>query len=126
MRSTRGNKLPVLLFMMVSLLIGACQHISEKQLLTGRWQYIKVLNNDTAMFPIEDTDYIEFKSDSTFHYEIASVRKDNSGTWQYIDHCIRLKYNDPDTVRTFSVEIISKRDLIFEEGTKQFVLKRLE
>ncbi len=95
-------------------------------MITGRWQYVKVLRNDTVVFAIADTDHLLLKGDSTFHYEIASVNKVCNGTWRYEDHRLALKYDKPDTVRYFDISIISKRDLIFNEGTRQFVLKRFE
>lgn len=95
-------------------------------MLAGKWRYIEATNNDSALFTLTDTDFIEFLSDSTFRYEISAIKKSSFGTWRYNKHTLHLKYKSPDTTRYYKVEILSKRDLIFTEGSKRFVFKRLD
>ena len=125
MRLIKENKLRLILFLVIVFLFSACHYISEKQMLIGRWQYIVIFNNDSAIYQLVDSDFIDFEKDS-FHYEIASVHKSCKGTWQYNNHILQLKYTLPDTIRFFEVEIISKSDLLFYEGKVHYRLKRQE
>ncbi len=125
MKLTNGNRAFLSLFTLLFGL-GGCRHINERQMASGKWQFIEVLNHDTTLFPILHTDFLELKSDSTFHYEITLANKNMSGKWQYQKHQLILNYNFPDTTRVYDIEILSIHDFVFNEGLKHFVLKRLE
>jgi hypothetical protein len=124
MRSIKGNKFLPALFLLI--LAYSCRHINERQMATGRWRFIEVTKNDSVLFPVLETDYIELRHDSTFRYEIALARKNMRGRWDYKDHRLILNYSEPDTTRYYDIEVLSRHDLIFNEGGKHFVLKRLE
>ncbi len=116
-----------LLLMVLFIFLGtACHHISEQHMALGKWKFVEVSQNDTPLYPLLDTDFLELNTDSSFHYEITMANKNMRGTWHYQNHQLYLKYIQPDTTRIFDIEIISKFDLIFNEKAKHFVLKRLE
>ncbi len=92
----------------------------------GKWQFVSVTANDSVMFSIVETDFLDLNADSTFHYEINEAHKIMDGTWQYSNHQLYLKYKKLDTTRVFDIEILSMHDLIFNEKEKHFVLKRSE
>lgn len=124
MKLIKENKVFGLLALV--LFLSACHHISEREMAVGHWRFTEVTANDSALFPLLDTDFMDLKSDSTFHYEISLANKIMDGTWKYADHKLYLKYFKPDTTRVYSIEILSKYDLIFNENEKHFALKRTE
>ncbi len=103
-----------------------CNHISEREMAIGKWQFSEISMHDTALYQILETDFMDLNADSTFYYEITQANKKMEGTWKYNNHQLYLKYSKPDTTRVFDIEILSKSVLIFNENEKHFILKRSE
>lgn len=78
------------------------------------------------MFVVGDYDEFNLNPDSTFSYQIESVKKNMKGTWKYEDHILQLKYEQPDTIRYFEVDVLSKHDLRFHEGAVKFEFGRID
>lgn len=124
MKLIKGNSIFILLA--IASFISACNHVSEREMAIGKWQFIEISANDSSLYALIDTDFMDLNADSTFHYEISNANKTMNGSWKYEDHKLYLKYDKPDTTRVFSIEILSKHDLIFNENEKHFALKRTE
>lgn len=124
MRSISANS--AIGLVLTILLISSCRHVTERQLITGGWKYISVRKDGASVFAIGDYDEFHLNSDSTFSYQVESVKKDMKGTWKYDDHILQLKYSLPDTTRYFEVDVLSKHDLRFHEGDVKFEFSRIE
>ncbi|MES2617163.1 MAG: hypothetical protein V4613_04750 [Bacteroidota bacterium] len=113
-----------LLALFALVFFNACVHVSERDRVTGRWQYMQILKADSIFIAAVETDFLELSADSTFRYEILLANKKMTGKWGYNKHRLELKYDEPDTTRYFDVEIISDKDFIITENDMKFVLKR--
>ncbi|MBL7837302.1 MAG: lipocalin family protein [Bacteroidetes bacterium] len=122
MKLTNASKGLIIL----SLAIGSCTYKPEDKLVQGYWQYEDIKAGDSALISISDNDIMTLRSDSTFEYHIESVQKHMYGKWTYSDHTLHLKYNNPDTIRHFSVDLLSNHQLIMHEGDVSFKFSRIK
>lgn len=123
MRLTRESKYGLLLLSV--LVFGSCHYRSEQDILQGHWKYNQVQKNGKSAFPISDNDILVISSDKSFKYDIESVNKHLSGTWTYTDHTLHLKYQNPDTLRHFNIDILSNKALKMHEGDMYFYFTRI-
>lgn len=105
----------------VLLFLCACHQKSETDFLIGNWKTIQIQKNESPLFEIMDNDHLIIRPDSTFEYSLESVKKQMSGTWSYSQHTLHLKYNEPDTVRHFTIDILSKYELRMHEDSVLFI-----
>jgi hypothetical protein len=93
---------------------------------SGRWKYISVSRAEKPLLEISDNDYLQLNKDSTFNYRISSIGKSMKGSWDYSDHTLHLHYEDPDTVRHFEVDLLTKHNMHFHEDEVSFRYTRLD
>jgi len=109
---------------LISLYLMACHSQNEQAGLIGRWQYNRISKDTSTFIPVGKDDVLTFNEDQTFEYHLELANKHKKGEWQFKDQAIHLTYHDPDTVRIFSVDIISKDHLKFHEGSVVFDLNK--
>ena len=107
-----------------SLSLIACHSQTEQEGLIGRWKYISIKKDTSIFIPVGKDDVLTFNKDQTFEYDLELANKHKSGEWLFKNEAIQLIYHQPDTVRIFSVDIISKDHLNFHEGSVVFDLKK--
>lgn len=107
-----------------SLSLIACHSQTEQEGLIGRWKYISIKKDTSIFIPIGKDDVLTFNKDQTFEYHLELANKHKFGEWLFKNEAIQLIYHQPDTVRIFSVDIISKDHLKFHEGSVVFDLKK--
>ena len=107
-----------------SLSLIACHSQTEQEGLIGRWKYISIKKDTSIFIPVGIDDVLTFNKDQTFEYHLELANKHKSGEWLFKNEAIQLIYHQPDTVRIFSVDIISKDHLKFHEGSVVFDLKK--
>jgi len=108
-----------------SLSLIACHSQTEQEGLIGRWKYISIKKDTSIFIPVGKDDVLTFNKDQTFEYHLELANKHKSGEWLFKNEAIQLTYHHPDTVRIFTVDIISKDHLKFHEGSVVFDLKKV-
>ena len=88
----------------------------------GLWQFNSITNNlgDTLLSVSED-DFMEIKSEGTFHYELkAKNNLVSKGTWDRIDDLLCFNYTIPsDTIRCYTIQI-NGNELTLNENDVNF------
>lgn len=107
-------------FLFCFFLIASCRHYSEKEIMTGIWKYKSITKNNEMVIRITDEDFLKLNADGTFNYELYFINKKKQGNWEYANHQLQLKYQNPDTIRLFEIEILSKKELIFSEDNIKY------
>ena len=120
MKLTSGNKILLILF---SVSLFACHQKNETEFLVGNWKYLQIQKNGSTYIEVLDNDHLTVKPDSTFEYNIESVKKQMKGKWTYSDHILHLHYSSPDTIRHFNIDILSKYELKMHEDSVYFLLQ---
>lgn len=108
----------------VLIIVSGCRYQSEQDLIRGNWHYVNILKSDSSMVAISDDDYFNLDSHGVFHYQIQSVKKNMTGSWKYDNDTLHLHYQQPDTIRHFKVDLLSRRDLEISENGVKFKFKR--
>lgn len=122
MKWTNANK--GLLFALLVVSMIACNTQTVEDGLIGRWQYQSIEKHQQTAIPVGKDDVLEFKSNGRFEYHLALANKHKSGEWQLKDKTLHLTYHQPDTIRLFELDVISKDHLKFHEGEVVFDLNR--
>jgi hypothetical protein len=120
MKSISVNKVLLAIF---TIAIVSCHQKTETDFLIGNWKYIHIQKNGKDIIEVMDNDHLNVKSDSTFEYNIESVKKQMKGKWTYSEHTLHLYYSSPDTVRHFKMDILSKYELKMHEDSVYFLLR---
>jgi hypothetical protein len=107
-----------------SFCLTACHSQSEKEALIGRWKYISITTDTSVFLPVGKDDVLSLNSNQTFEYYLELANKHKTGEWQFKDDALHLSYHQPDTIRVFTLDIISKDHLKFHEGAVVFDLKK--
>jgi len=117
MKWIKGNNRIILVALCM---LCSCSYSSEKELVTGKWKYKQITKNNEMFIRITDEDFLVLNSDSTFQYTLNFIGSKKQGYWNFKNHILTLKYTNPDTVRNFVLDRISRKELIFSENNIQF------
>jgi hypothetical protein len=120
MKSISVNKIFLTL---TTFFLLSCHQKTETEFIIGNWKYIHIQKNGKDIIEIMDNDHLNVKSDSTFEYNIESVKKQMKGNWTYSDHTLHLHYSSPDTIRHFKMDILSKYELKMHEDSVYFLFR---
>ena len=120
MKWTNANKYLLVILMFAS--FCACNTLTVKDGLIGRWQYQSIQKHQQTAIPVGDDDVLSLNSNGTFEYHLALANKHKIGEWQLKDNTLQLTYHQPDTVRLFELDILTKDHLKFHEGDVVFDL----
>ena len=101
----------------------SCHQKTETDFLVGNWKYLSIQKNGINFIEVLDSDHLTIRPDSTFEYNIESVKKQMKGNWTYSDHTLHLKYSAPDTIRHFKIDILSKYELKMHEDSVFFLFR---
>lgn len=97
----------------------ACQYKSKEDFLVGYWKFVAISGN-VNKFETSEKDFLSFSKDSSFQYEIEALKRRSEGKWQIKGRQLILKYSNPDTIRVFNLEVLSKNNLRFKENNVVF------
>ena len=111
------------LALLLSVFLLACHQKTETEFLIGNWKYIQIQKNGETIIKVMDNDHLSIRKDSTFEYNIESVKKLMKGKWTYSDHTLHLQYISPDTLRHFKIDILSKYELKMHEDSVSFLFQ---
>jgi CNT family concentrative nucleoside transporter len=103
-----------ILFSMISTLYA--------QEITGVWQFNSITNNHgDTLIKVTESDFMEIKSDGTFHYELqAKESLIAEGIWEKSNNLLCYTYSLPiDTTRCYTTQI-NKNELILKEANINF------
>ena len=89
---------------------------------SGLWQFNSITNNfGDTLFSVSEIDFMEIKSEGTFHYELKA--KNNlvaKGTWDKTDDLLCFNYTVPtDTIRCYTIKI-NQNELTLNENDVNF------
>jgi len=108
-------------FLLLNFLFSLVSVVCAQEI-TGKWQFNSITNiQGDTLIKVAKSDFMEIKSDGTFHYELKS--KSNliaKGTWENANNFLCYTYTTPtDTTRCYTIGI-NKNELILNEGNVNF------
>ena len=104
----------------------ACKYKPETELVQGHWKYEQVTKDGKPAMTIGDNDILTLNPDSTFEYHIESVKYHKYGSWTYSQHTLHLHYTEPDTIRHFEVDLLSRHKMRMHEGAMGFEFSKIK
>lgn len=114
-----------LLFLVSTLALSSCEKSFTKDALIGEWFYENITEENVTVMDIGAGDFFRLHNNDSFEYSLHLAEKYGKGTWEFTPpHSLILHYLSPDTIRTFTLQIVGSKKLVFEENNRVFSFYR--
>jgi len=108
-----------------TLVLVSCHYVPKSKSLEGVWKYERVEKNELRLLTITENDFLKLNPDGSFSYKLFQAGREGEGSWKFNKpNVLELTYNNPDTVRIFTVNVLTDKRLEFQENDVVFKLNK--